>query len=895
MYNSKKSLQIFYWNAQGVRRKSDEFFELLNKKKIDVALLQETFLKSNHELNHRDFICYRLDRMGRRCGGVAILIRRNIKHCQIPTIQTAVIENIGVEIDCHNGKSIKLISVYFPGTDNSVATMTSFNRDIKLLTYSNQSYFLCGDLNAKHRYWNCERRNTAGKLLFEEMTYGYFTISYPSEHTHIPVCTRFKPSTIDLVLTNGLHTHSQPKVSHCSPDSDHLGVGFEILSTEQNLIPDHYVPLYKNANWDKFRDLIECSIDLESVSLDDVVTTTQVDDFVSNFTEILINARNETVPMVKPNFKYKEISPEILELIAKKTLLRRRWRYYRCSHMKNELNSLSRQIKFLINRQDNQEKSNLLKKLTPANKNVWKVARALKSVVKYTPPLIDEGKTFSSNSEKCELLAKQFQKSHSLTRENPSRMDSLVEESIEQIQLCPVVNVPTDAFTDPKEVQKLVRNLKTKKAPGEDEINNNLLKHIPFKAVVFLTFILNASLKLQYYPKNWKNAIVSAIPKPSKDHSKPINFRPISLLSSISKVFEGVIIKRIRECTAALKAVPDTQFGFRPAHSCDQQITRVIQHIKTGFRHGKSTGMVIFDGEKAFDTVWQNGLLHKLYKLNFPMYLLKLIRSMVTERTYKVKVGNSLSEAMAIPAGLPQGTRSSPPLYNLFVHDIPKLTNCFVAQVADDLAIYCTDVDPQIVQRNLQRAINRITEYCDDWKIKLNASKTQVIYFTKRRSPRYLPNRMLTVHSVPVPWSQSVTYLGLTFDKALTFKKNTESFIEKAQKKIQILYPLLKRKSKLSVYNKLMIFKSIFQSTISYACPAWSNCARTHVKALQIQQNKCLKMILDLPFDHPTASLHRIAKVKTVAELLRYHTHNFYLRCKRSANELIRNLKPLDG
>ena len=95
---------------------------------------------------------------------------------------------------------------------------------------------------------------------------------------------------------------------------------------------------------------------------------------------------------------------------------------------------------------------------------------------------------------------------------------------------------------------------------------------------------------------------------------------------------------------------------------------------------------------------------------------------------------NGLSNAMPIPAGLAQGRRSSPILYNLFVHDIPHLTNCYIAQLADDLAIYSTDINPEIIHRNLQRAINLSTNSCNDWKIKLNSSKTQIIYFTKRRT-----------------------------------------------------------------------------------------------------------------------------------------------------------------
>lgn len=129
----------------------------------------------------------------------------------------------------------------------------------------------------------------------------------------------------------------------------------------------------------------------------------------------------------------------------------------------------------------------------------------------------------------------------------------------------------------------MIKKLKIKKYPGENEINNGLLTFSPMKAIILLTFIFNASVKLQYYPTAWKNAIICAIPKPNKNHSMQANYRPISLLSAVSIIFEGITLKTVNEINKALKIIPNTQFGFRPDHSCDQQLVRVIKDIKLGF------------------------------------------------------------------------------------------------------------------------------------------------------------------------------------------------------------------------------------------------------------------------------------------------------------------------
>jgi hypothetical protein len=118
-----------------------------------------------------------------------------------------------------------------------------------------------------------------------------------------------------------------------------------------------------------------------------------------------------------------------------------------------------------------------------------------------------------------------------------------------------------------------------------------LLKNLSRKALVFLTYLFNGCLKLSYFPTKWKHAKVISIPKPNKDHSDPSNVRPISLLSSISKVYERVILKRFNEFLSSHNLLPHHQFGFRAAHSAYHQLNRVVRHIKTNRESQKSNGM----------------------------------------------------------------------------------------------------------------------------------------------------------------------------------------------------------------------------------------------------------------------------------------------------------------
>jgi hypothetical protein len=131
--------------------------------------------------------------------------------------------------------------------------------------------------------------------------------------------------------------------------------------------------------------------------------------------------------------------------------------------------------------------------------------------------------------------------------------------------------------------------------------------------------------------KEWKHAVVIPIPKPGKDPSNPSNYRPISLLSSISKVFERIILKRLNTFVSTQNVLPNHQFGFRAAHSTSHQLNRVVRHVKNKIGWSQSTGMLLLDVKKAFDSVWHDTLLHKLiHQGGCNIFLARIIHSFLS-------------------------------------------------------------------------------------------------------------------------------------------------------------------------------------------------------------------------------------------------------------------------
>ncbi len=886
----RSTLKILYWNARGVQSKTIETFDYLVVNGIDVALFQETNLKPGHSFTHSDYSCYRLDRLDARCGGVAIAIRKTIRHSLLPSFNLQIIECIGVNVESTDGP-INLISPYFPGTDVSRQAMIDYKDDIKKLTRLNESYLICGDLNAKHRLWNCKKGNRAGAIIYELLGNGRFTISHPPEPTHYPSQRGYTPSTIDIVLTNGKHGMTQPTIASPGLFSDHQPVEFFLHCDSKKHTPSHYIPCYHKANWKLYQQYLNEQIDISNFSLEKMTSPAEVDLMIDKLTIAIQEAKQLAVPLVQPHFSKIVFPDELRAKIHLRKTLGRIWNRYHRPVTKALINYLSSSIKSDINFLRNHRFSLLLENINSRDggpNKLWKTAKIIKNQVKYTPPLKVDGNVLLTDLEKAEALSNQFSKSHEITIDYVNRStDTDVQNSMSFLNNCGPNEMDAAILTKPAEVKETVRRLKNNKAPGQDRIPNILLKKLPLKAFVYITYIINSCIYLSYFPDCWKEADVTAVPKPAKDLSKPQSYRPISLLNAMSKVFERIMLNRIDKLDETLDTIPDFQFGFRKFHSTVHQAYRLTHHIRTGFMNGMSTGMVLFDGEKAFDTIWHDGLIHKMLKFGYPIYLVRLIQSFLKGRKFRVKVNKTKSESKSIPAGVPQGSCLSPKLYNLYISDFPLMKDILVAYFADDLAILTTSKSRDLIQKRLQVAISKIHSYLTKWKLKINPDKTQAIYFTRRRKQEFLPNRKLTVNNIEVEWLTQVKYLGITFDKKLNFSNHVTNVIQKTQKYIKIFYPFTSRKAKLFKKTKILLFKVVFQAIMRYGAPVWQSCAATHKNKLQIQQNKILKMAMDLPFHFSTVKLHQITKVKKIANILVEQTIKFKDNCRQSTNPLI--------
>jgi len=407
---------------------------------------------------------------------------------------------------------------------------------------------------------------------------------------------------------------------------------------------------------------------------------------VDKFTELILEARHACVPLTRP-FRFSlPLTPEIKSTIAYKNSLRRIVQNSRNEQDRIAFEDCNRLVRNLCQELSHKSFDNKLRSLKPGHKSFWNFTKIIKNKCRNVPALKVEGRFLLTETEKADEIAKQFSRSHLNTM--PSSAESVVNRSCTILNGDSDFNLDPNILTSPRQITKIIKTLKSGKAPGFDGVPNILLKNLSRKATVFLTYIFNSCFKLSYFPKSWKHASVVPILKPGKDPSNPASYRPISLLSSISKIFEKLILKRLNLFIFSRNnhIIPNHQCGFRQGHSTSHQLTRLVKHVKKkrSQRIPLSTGLLLLDVEKAFDSVWHEALLHKILMKGCDIFLARLIFSFLKNRTFQVVIGREKSSYQNIPFGVPQGAILSPTLYNIFTSDIPTSALSSIATFADD-------------------------------------------------------------------------------------------------------------------------------------------------------------------------------------------------------------------
>ena len=855
-------LRIVSWNVNGISSRKNEITALVYELKPDILLLQETWLKPNLHFSIAGYSIYRKDRENKTRGGVAIAIQENIEHEQIG-LDMGKTEIVTLKVKTQN-KYINISSVYFPGR-------TTRKKDIFEIKRLKPHALVAGDFNARNELWGSSRTDQMGNYIDQLCQSEELLIHIPSEPTRRATRRGDQDSTIDYALTTSTCSELNIEViGDLGTTSDHLPL---LLQLNLQKIKKTENPLKLTTKWDKVLQ-----------DLDRTWTTTGDPDYdIENFTSaiqaaILTNSRG-----IEIKSKNHLLLPEnILSKMKEKREAVKTYQKYKTKYHKAKMKKIKREFDLLFRKQ---EREKIIKELESLNDPVlrWQVIRKGRPQPPPVPLLVRNGKKARTNQEKAEMLAEALSdKFVPFDTPQDTAIKEDIQKTYEEITNLHPGSIPNITA---KEVKHAIHLSNAKSATGPDGIPYKLLKKLNTNSIDHITKIFNCILQTRRFPKIWKRACVTMLPKPNKPKGDPSSYRPISLLSCLSKIFERCLLKHI-----LTKALPNYQFGFRPKHGTTHQLTRII-HDSTENINKKFNGIIIsLDIEAAFDKVPHPELIYKLKQQNQPVWLIQLIKSYYQSRKFHVRVNEAISEDHKISAGTAQGAVISALLYSLYIADMPFLEDIKIYQYADDTAYMASTHKMTFSALLLNEQLEKLYQWCQLWRTKINPTKSTALILVGGQNTQ---NIQLTYGGENIPIVDHFKYLGVEIDRKLNFIHHINSIVQSCKEKTNSLMKYLQKNKIVSTKTRALFYELLIKPSITYGFPSWGSVTNNQLKKLLKIEKQWIRICLWLPKATPKAILYELAPFKTLLHERRCIALKFLDNMKNHTNPLIRNMTSL--
>ena len=356
------------------------------------------------------------------------------------------------------------------------------------------------------------------------------------------------------------------------------------------------------------------------------------------------------------------------------------------------------------------------------------------------------------------------------------------------------------------------------------------------------------------------------------------DYRPISLLSCFSKIIERMAERRISHHLESLNIIKPTQGGFRPLRSAEEQALSIIQAAHGSWGKGRDHLLITLDIRKAFDTVWREGLIWKVFnKANITGPLGLWLADYLTGRSMSCHHKGCSSPNLPMPNGVPQGAVLSPVLFILYVDDLTVSlpADSPVPQFADDAAISTSlprrsSTARKAKIRNVQVVLNQISDWFSLWKLDLSPTKTsiRILHPTPKTTTHdiiFKIQGVTTKHST----SPSTRYLGIHIDSKLNFKDHVQKAVEKASSRLAILRSVSNSSWGADIPTKLQLYSSWIRPILEYGSLVLSTAPRSVLHLLDKCQKACLLVAVGAQKNVSLPALELVTSTDSL-ELRRY-------------------------
>ena len=777
-------------------------------------------------------------------GGVLLAVHQSIPAQQL-TLRTPL-QAVAARI-YFNNRHISLCSIYLPpGVDFSLAELSTLFSEIP------QPLIILGDFNAHHTCWGCERTDSRGRILESFMDEQSLCLLNNGTRTHFTLPTG-RTSVLDLSFLS-------PQLMQCFSwsvlsdpmGSDHFPVWLEC---QCNVILGNR-PLRWNmrrADWEAFQHQLELSLCGEDEAEGRDIT-------IENITSVIINTAGSCIPRTsgKPR---KPPVPWWTEACGDAIRARRRaFRAFDHRSTTENLIAFRRARAYARRVIQEAKRSSWRNYINSLNKNthlsqVWSRIKRISGRYSSSPlPVLRvQGQTIMDPKDVANEIARALAERcrDSNTSEQFARHKNTSEKTRLSFDTRETLSY-NQTFTM-AELTSALGSLRTV-AEGPDNVHNDMLKRLPMCAKEVLLRSFNEIWKRGIFPTAWREAIVVPILKPDKHGSDPLDYRPISLTSSLCKLMERMVNARLSWFLEVNNIFTNEQCGFRKYRSAVDHLLTIDTIARSTFTQGRCLGAVFFDIEKAYDTAWRHGILVKAYKYGIRGCLGHFLQNFLTDRFFRVRIGNELSERFPLINGVPQGSVLSVALFALMINDIGNtLPQCIGRSLfVDDFAIWCSSRNAISVQRQLQLAINRLNEWTNMNGFRFSVTKTTSMHFCCRR---HCPAMVLRMNGISIYPSSEARFLGLILDSRLTYRPHLKLLRDRCFKALNILKYVSRTSYGADRKTLLLLYRSLVRSKMDYACFIYDSASDSVKRKLDAVHNSALRIVTGAFRTSPTASM----------------------------------------
>ena len=835
----KHQIKVGHLNTVSIPKHRDEIQWVVGRAGLDIFAASETNIKANtpaHRFNIPGYKLLRHDRIAPK-GGVGIYFRDIFKPKRIDIRYAALQpEMIFAEVEI-NGNKIAIGVIYKPPS-TSYNIYAEIQEVLAFITTKYTHVIIMGDFNIDLL------KNDRPSEFFKNIVLQPFGLH---EVIHQP--TRITSNSATLI--DNLLVTEQDCVK-CSGVVDFPGISDHcMVYMAYNLKRPKFKPVtitrrdFRNFDKDNFRQDMELAPWGNVLTIDEDGSEISIDDKVTIVENIYKEFMDKHAPfkeaIIKRPVKSSWMTDDILEIMDTRDKYKNMFNRYKVDYfndrykeLRNEVNHRIRRAKIkefneTINDKIKDSKSfhNALKK-----HNVVSSKKATDINCPFPPDMMNDTFCESHNAEvDFEKITRTINRINCKQKKGGTfKLQQVTEDT----------------------VIKIAKSLKSN-STGVDEISAFFIKLSIDKSAAAITNIINASFRTGTFPDRWKKAIVIPIPKIDTPLS-PTDFRPISLLSVLSKIIEKVVAQQIVSYLLQYELFDIHQSAYRINHGCSTALLTITDDFFTAMDKGDIIVLALLDYSKAFNCANHDITLAKLKSLGFDNTALRWINSYLSGRSQRVKTQNGFSKWKNLINGVPQGSILGPLLFTILLIDIKdSIKECNIHLYADDSQLYIMGSiqNIQIMMARLNEDLRRIHSFSDNNNLHLNIGKCKFIIIGSSQNLKTIDEINLPrieISGIALKRKREVYDLGVLLDENLSWEKHCDKIIGKAYGKLREAY---RAKNFLNRKSKIVIVESYVLSQFNYCDTVMQNLSQAVKDKIQKLQNACTRFIFGLrKYDH---------------------------------------------